>query len=234
MKDHSWAFAAWEVERIKGTINSDSILLHVDDHLDDVPDGLYVEGILSAKNKDELFQLIRTREELSNGKVSKAKIYIDNFIWPSFSRGTLGTMFVVSPQEMPDFASVALKNYSVTERMDGYLSWDEIFEYIPKEKFDNVVRTHTYDEFKNNAIESFRKQAAHKSRILDLDLDFFVPGSSEENILPDTEIQRILSELLELCKWDLITVALSPQYCGGERNTKHLLDLFCTASKIYK
>lgn len=76
------------IRRLKGTNRPDAVLLHVDDHLDDVPDGLEVDGIISASTEEELFRLTRTNKELHSGETLEPKITIDNFIWPSFARGT--------------------------------------------------------------------------------------------------------------------------------------------------
>ncbi|MEH6945692.1 UPF0489 family protein [Bacillus sp. JJ634] len=85
MKDHSWALSAWEYERLKGNINPDSLLLHFDYHLDDVADGLFVDGVMIARTKEQLFSITRTNNELYSGEPSEPKIQIDNFIWPSFA-----------------------------------------------------------------------------------------------------------------------------------------------------
>ncbi|MET2871832.1 UPF0489 family protein [Exiguobacterium profundum] len=235
MKDHSWAFAAWEYERIEGTIGSDSVLLHVDAHLDDVADGLEVSGMMEAKNKEELFSLIRTNEELYSGRLNKTKIQIDNFIWPSFARGTIGSMFVVARQDQHDFASWMLEetknNYT---RNDLEKEKEAILDFIPLEKFQSVYRSFSFEEFKEKYFHEFQKYSNDKSKILNLDLDFFNLSDSLDNpqLMSDKEIRKLLNELLKLCEWDLITVAISPLYCGGKEIAKHLLNLFIEVADL--
>lgn len=229
MKDHSWAFAAWEVERLKGTIKEESILFHIDNHLDDVPDGLFVKGVMTASTKDELFKIVRTRKELYSGEKLENKIYIDNFIWPSFARGTLGTMFLISPQPLVDFASSILSNYQ--ERFDGDVDIKDIMKLVPLEKFKNVHRAYSFDEFKLYHTELFYKKIQGKSKILDLDLDYFTPDA-DYIWLSDDEIKKTLKDILSLCNWDLITVALSPSFCGGSLNAEHLLRLFWEVAEL--
>lgn len=67
---------AWEIERQKGNLCKDSLLLHVDNHFDDVPNGLNVPGVLTAQSREEIMSLIRTNEELYSGKPIKTKIQI--------------------------------------------------------------------------------------------------------------------------------------------------------------
>ncbi|MEW9501136.1 UPF0489 family protein [Jeotgalibacillus marinus] len=142
MKDHSWAFAAWELERLKGTIKENSFLFHIDNHLDDVPDGLDVDGVMTANSKEELFKITRTKKELYTGEELEPKIYIDNFIWPSFARGTIDSMFVVAQQDQIDFATCILTDSS--ELYGGIVDNKQIVELIPLEKFKKVRRFHRH------------------------------------------------------------------------------------------
>lgn len=75
----------------------------------------------------------------------------------------------------------------------------------------------------NGLVNSFVND---KSLILNLDLDFF----NEENfhggkpkLKPDEEVYNSLTYLKYVFKWDLITVAISPECCGGEEPAQHLL-----------
>lgn len=45
MRQHNWAFASWEIEKIKGNLKNQSLLVHVDAHLDDTPDWVFVNGL---------------------------------------------------------------------------------------------------------------------------------------------------------------------------------------------
>lgn len=48
--NHNWAFAAWELHKRAGELKPNATLIHVDAHLDDVWDGLIVEGLHDMKN----------------------------------------------------------------------------------------------------------------------------------------------------------------------------------------
>lgn len=235
MKDHSWAFAAWELERIKGTISPDSVLLHFDYHLDDVPDGLFVDGVMSAQTKEELFSVIRTNKELYSGEPLKSKIQIDNFIWPSFARGTVSTMFSVAPQEQQDLASWMVSMEQIDYERDDF-EWEKesILRFIPMEKFKSVYRSSSFQEFKEKHLSIFQESTNHKQKILDIDLDYFNLSQSLYNaqLMDDEIVSETITELLELCEWDLITVALSPMYCGGNENAEHLLNIFMEVANL--
>ncbi|MGG4555225.1 hypothetical protein [Paenibacillus humicus] len=36
MRDHNWAFAAWEIARLEGKIGEKSLVVHVDSHFDEI------------------------------------------------------------------------------------------------------------------------------------------------------------------------------------------------------
>ncbi|MFC8983844.1 UPF0489 family protein, partial [Streptomyces sp. NPDC057131] len=209
----------------KGNISKDSILLHVDNHLDDVPDGINVPGVLTAQSKDEIMSLIRTNEELNSGKPLKTKIQIDNFIWPAVARKTVGTVFTVSPDNQDDFASWVIEDNSSHKRYDSNSESQKYLNYIPLETFQQCVRAHTLDEFNERFLTNFNNIifTEKTTKILDLDLDFFTKDSS---LLDELWIRKTIHYLLNLCKWDLITVALSPFYCGGNQNALKLLDMY--------
>lgn len=73
--------------------------------------------------------------------------------------------------------------------------------------------------------------------ILDLDLDYF-NDSSKYNAFPkireEEEIIKDLFYLKELMNWDVITVALSPEFCGGEKPCRYLFNLFLKVFNISK
>jgi hypothetical protein len=136
-------------------------------------------------------------------------------------------MYTISPQNMPDFASEILKEYERKQKIDGYFNIQETLSIIPIQKFRNVNRSLYYEDFKKEKLVDFLRDAQGKSKILDLDLDYFVPENQNNIIMKDNEIKIIIEELLGLCEWDLITVALSPDYCVTNHNALHLLKLYC-------
>ncbi|WP_198135822.1 UPF0489 family protein [Pontibacillus chungwhensis] len=225
MDDHSWAFFAWEFERLKGNVNGDSALLHFDNHLDDVPDRIDVNGLKDAQTKEDLISLIASKEERRSADYS-GKISIDNFIWPSFVRGTLGSMYIISPHKQE-----SLVNWLLAEEEYEGARKDDFFQYIPKEKIEKVKRVYTFDEFD---LGEFNQLAQNNSKILNIDLDYFNESDDlfEPSLMRDNKVKGILEQLMNACKWDLITVAISPLYCGGEPEARHLLQLFIESAGI--
>lgn len=67
-----------------------------------------------------------------------------------------------------------------------------------------------------------------QTRILDLDLDYF--NKSHDGLFaqiePLEQIRATLQKLKFLCDWELITVAISPEYCGGEEEARLLFQTF--------
>lgn len=77
------------------------------------------------------------------------------------------------------------------------------------------------NEYNNN---TFRNRVGDKSAILDLDIDIF-------NEADDDLINPVLTPLFQY-PWDLITIAISPIYCGGSLEAKLLLDNVLRATNI--
>ncbi|WP_394531828.1 hypothetical protein C1N83_00220 [Priestia aryabhattai] len=69
------------------------------------------------------------------------------------------------------------------------------------------------------------------SVILDLDLDYFNKNHLDWDFNPVLLTDEQIKQQLECFKnsmweWDMITVALSPEFCGGIESCKHLFKLF--------
>lgn len=208
--DHNWAFAAWELNKRAGKVHPNATLIHVDAHLDEVWDGLEVDGLYDIKNSTDVFNVAE-------------KLQIDNFIWPAIGTGAIDNVIYVSQQ-----------NYG-GDPFD-FKEWDYTdVRLIPvKEIFDsdrhNGLRFWNIEElFKNKDTEKVKKLIGEKSLILDLDLDYFNENENDllrSNLMNEQKIIDNLATLRDLYPWDLITVALSPIYCGGEDNALYLLELF--------
>ncbi|MEK4080327.1 UPF0489 family protein [Solibacillus sp. FSL W7-1472] len=218
MKHHNWAFVAWDLARKNAWINSDSVLIHVDQHLDAALDGAQVPGLKEAKGLKQLSEL--TAGTLGNDRI----VGIDNFIWAGFARETIQRILYVSPEEQDELSdnelqSRELKGYTSKERVDNIwvkrLDSVEMLEFIKRRNLLNLFTD------------------GH-SLILDLDLDYFAFESQTETghtiyQLKDTEeIKKDLKVLKNLYSWDAITVALSPEdwYIGGSENAEYVLNLF--------
>lgn len=96
---------------------------------------------------------------------------------------------------------------------------------------DNTVkRAYTLNHYQQIYKRSWIKETKGESLILDLDLDFFnynYQDYDSNGILPtDTIIRSRLEYIKNMMEWDMVTVALSPEYCGGEEMCLHLFKLF--------
>ena len=96
---------------------------------------------------------------------------------------------------------------------------------------DNAVkRAYTLNHYQQIYKGNWNKETKGESLILDLDLDFFnynYQDYDSNGILPtDTIIRSQLEYIKNMMEWDMVTVALSPEYCGGEEMCLHLIKLF--------
>lgn len=94
-----------------------------------------------------------------------------------------------------------------------------------------VERAYTLNHYEQQFRRKWFEQTEGKSVILDLDLDFFNFNYQDLDcnpvMLPETLIrQQLLNIRKYMWEWDMVTVALSPEYCGGEEVSEYLLDLF--------
>lgn len=198
MRDHQWAFYAWELARQNFFIKAPTTLFHIDAHLDDLPDALEIPG----------WEKIDTPEEALN---FTENLNIDNFIWPAFARGTVDQIVYVTQEDQEE----------------GFEEWTK---YRVPGKVYTGIHLRSFDEFIDKiATEQLVPFVQGQSKILNLDLDFFNKGTmwnSNPILYSDRQILYYLEFLRDLYQWDLITVAMSPEYCGGNDACSHLLNLF--------
>jgi hypothetical protein len=139
-------------------------------------------------------------------------VRIDSFIWPAFGRGTINHVIYVS-----DFSG----SRPFAE------GWDR--EYVEGRIYEGI-RVHTIQELKDSISQGdVQPFIQEKSLILNLDLDFFNDGDMydrDPKLKSNQEIIESLPYLKNLYNWDLITVALSPEHCGGKEACDHLFQLF--------
>lgn len=186
MRNHNWAFSAWEIGRLNNEITPNARLLHVDFHDD------YFDPIDKYKSYD-----IKTREEAI---IAGYNLNINDFIKPAKQNGTIGEIYMVGDYNNPPC---------------------------------DVYHSYTYHQFENeHKLEFFSKENC--SFILDLDLDFFninsynaIEYSGNNPCLYSEEyINKHLEQLIQYKdSWDLITVCISPEHCGGNEAAQYLLDL---------
>ncbi|GED72574.1 hypothetical protein BRE01_62760 [Brevibacillus reuszeri] len=218
-KDHNWAFAAWEIEKINGNIKNESLLIHVDAHLDDVVDGVYVKGLKEIETYGDVLRVAQSYERGSE-KRSEIMMEIANFIWAGIATGTIGETIFVSDDKMVPNNLESLSGF-VDKEFYQFLPKDcrykQVFRFIEVSDFIKRFNTHQLNHYKDG-----------RSIILDLDLDYFNKSKQylEADLKSEDDIRHELTALRDLCEWDLITVALSPEYCGGTKPCEKLLDAF--------
>lgn len=213
MRQHNWAFAAWEIEKMKGTLKPQSILVHVDAHLDDTPDGVFVDGLAEARTHEEILQVAKGHDYASGQACPPNVMQIDNFIWAAVARGTIGKTIFVSHQK-EEVLSLEEIRFQAYQKKNEYCQ--AILSKLPADC------NHSHERFLD--IESFEAEydfsllRAGQTTILDLDLDYF--NRSDDGLHAQLEsvqqIKEYLHKLKNLCDWDVMTVAISPEYCGGE------------------
>ncbi|MED4784712.1 UPF0489 family protein [Brevibacillus choshinensis] len=228
MRQHNWAFAAWEIERLKGNLRQQSLLVHVDAHLDDTPDGVFVPGLLEAKSVEQIMTVAQGHDYASGQACPQDCMQIDNFIWASVARDTIGETIFVSHQD-DEVLSLEMLRYDAIHKRN--------------ENCQNIIAklsagcTYTHQRFRD--LLSFLSDVDQKqwdtqqTKILDIDLDYF--NLSEDvtpRLQPIEEIRASLHTLRNLCQWDVITIALSPEYCGGEEEAAYILSAFMEAFEI--
>lgn len=221
MRDHNWAFGAWELARLEGQIKQNSLLVHVDSHLDDAIDGLLLEGLMEAGNKEQIFELSKGFDYSSRETPDRTYMKYDNFIWPSLARETIGEIIFVS-RDRKDMQM--LEELKKSDSAESKL----ILSKLPLNFQHKYQRYTTIEEFlQRYNSKSFSDMVLGRSAILDLDIDVF-NFSDDYNMNPDLrplhEVRELTEELLNLYPWDLITIAISPEYCGGAHEAEMLLE----------
>ncbi|WP_246311163.1 UPF0489 family protein [Paenibacillus xylanilyticus] len=219
MRDHNWSFAAWEIARLNKQIKSKSLVIHVDSHLDDVADGVRVKNLKTANTKDEIIEVARSYDR-SLGEVSPSSImHIDNFIWGSLARGTIEEVIYVS-RDTQDVNT--LESMRASEDVESLYYLSE----LPSDCNYLTTRFTSIDSFLSHFSESFFKEyVSNRSVILDLDLDVFNNSDSKSDLFPDDKVREYITRLFQLYPWDLITIAISPDFCGGINEAEHLFSI---------
>jgi hypothetical protein len=214
-RNHQWAFAAWATGREAGWIGDNVTLLHVDAHLDDTWDGVLAEGLHEMKTVSD-FMAVADRLE------------IDNFIWAGFAASLIDRIVYVCPFEVDASDPFDLS------------SWDLEGEQLQPIK--QLIARRAYEGFRLDSVAQLQQQRGEDilsqidkllnlpgSVILDLDLDVFKLSPNDptdDRLLPESQIRNQLRFLKQYHNYDMITVALSPSFCGGDENSTYLLQLF--------
>lgn len=194
MRDHNWAFSAWEISRLNKKIEPRARLLHVDFHDD------YLEPI------EDIKELTTKQDALNIGE----KLEIFEFIKASQGTGTIKDVYMIGDYDRPP---------------------GEVFHSYTLNQFEHEHR-----------MEFFSPE--NQSIILDLDLDFFNLHAYQSiennyNSNPFRYSDEFIKKHLERFKqyddegcWDLITVSISPEHCGGDQTAQQLLEIFLNSFEL--
>lgn len=146
----------------------------------------------------EFKHISNEKDAISYGR----KLGIDEFIKPALKTGTVSKVFMISDDS---------NEIVVSENM-----W--------------IERAFTLNHFEHCYKRKWFDLSEVKSVILDLDLDFFncnyKDWGSNAVLLPESIIIEQLNYIKDMFEWNLVTVALSPEHCGGEEQSTYLFDLF--------
>ncbi|MFP3509405.1 UPF0489 family protein [Peribacillus sp. SIMBA_075] len=210
MCDHNWAFAAWELSKVYDFIEPNATLVHVDAHLDDLPDGILANGLGSIKNKQDVYNVTE-------------KLQIANFIWAGFATDSIDNIIYVTPKtnETQSHDPFDLSDWKFNE------CELELSELLSRKKYQGK-RLQTIEDLVYEKVNGRISQYLNnKPVILDLDLDYFNTSQYfEPELMDDEKIRKNLISLRDLYDWDLITVALSPLFCGGDDACWHIYEIF--------
>ncbi|MGG0287193.1 UPF0489 family protein [Peribacillus butanolivorans] len=209
--EHNWSFAAWELHKREGLIRPNATLIHVDAHLDDIWDGLEVEGLHDIKTEEDVFEVTE-------------KLKIENFIWPAVGTGTIDKVIYVSQQDYGD------DPFDFEEWDFSYPQLKPVKDILDNNKYIGLRYWNLEEFFTKKDSEEVNVLTENKDIILDLDLDYFNINENnlvQDNLMEEQKIIENLTTLRDLYPWSLITVAISPFYCGGDDNALYLLGLFC-------
>lgn len=209
-RDHNWAFAAWEMNRLYGGTEN-ATLIHVDAHLDDVWDGISVNGLYEIKSQEDIYSVTE-------------QLKIDNFIWAGFATNAIDNIIYVTRRTNRQQNH---NPFDLTDWEFSNLELEPVRELLKRKKYKGL-RFDSIEQFAEMSDENIEKHIKNQSIILDLDLDYFNLSDDLHNpILMEAEIiKEHLKYLRDLYDWDLITVAMSPIYCGGEDECWHIYELF--------
>jgi len=234
MVNHKWAFVVWECAKIQQILKDNACLVHVDTHLDDVPELVDNQKVLTANTIEELFEIAYYEQDEENREL---ELRMDNFIIPSFLRGTIQDIVYVSNpdnvqeanakeitvKEIYEAASDNSKCYAEHSGGVNEYSLSKCFEYIEGQD-KTISRFMGVEAFLKGSMP-FREG---QPKVLDLDLDYFNNSKFWRTAeLKDEEVIRSALHVLKTyTNWDLITVALSPNFCGEYEDCVYLLKLF--------
>ncbi|WP_373232204.1 UPF0489 family protein [Cohnella sp.] len=212
-RNHQWAFAAWTIGKGSGIIGDKTILLHVDAHLDDTWDGVIVEGLHEMGNTEEILEVA-------------GKLEIDNFIWAGFAAKIIDRIIYVCPKDIDSSEPFDLSSWNLEgEQLKP-------IKQLLREREYNGLRFESIEQFKQHLLKAENLEQVFNtpnSVILDLDLDVFklkLSDLADRELYPEKQIREQLQFLKNLYSYDMVTIALSPSFCGSDENCEFIFRLF--------
>ncbi|AOZ93640.1 hypothetical protein [Paenibacillus crassostreae] len=220
IRDHNWSFAAWEIGRLNDQIRNKSLVVHVDAHLDNAIDGALVTGLQEATTIEQIIEVCSSYDS-SLGQTPKSNMmHIDNFIWSSLVRGTIEEVIYVSRdnQELNTIANLSEQNDPQTQL---------VLEKLPPDCNYRTTRFMNIDDFLMSSVaQDLGAYLGERTAILDLDIDVFNDSDRmfDPELIPMHQVREYTKKLYGLYQWDMITIAISPSYCGGILEAQLLLE----------
>lgn len=133
-----------------------------------------------------------------------------------------------------------LSNFSREEFLEILTQHQQQYSYLARVLLEHLI-SHNKSIKRYRTIEEFQStgemllQKLTRELILDLDLDYFNDSNyfnSNPNLKDETQIIDNLKYLRDIAKWDVVTVALSPEFCGGIEPCEYLFNLFLNIFEI--
>ncbi|GAB0168169.1 hypothetical protein LSPCS325_16060 [Lysinibacillus sp. CTST325] len=156
-------------------------------------------------------------------------------------RNTIGDVIYISDDSLDELNEESLRNIvnNSSQKCFRYDVDNVLFKRLllnlTKSK-KKIVRYQSLEEHEYEK-DQFLESVNDKYTILDLDLDYFNDSdkyNSDSKLKTKDQTVRNLMYLKNLTDWDVITIALSPEYCGGEDECSYLFELFLECFGIDK
>ncbi|WP_239614544.1 UPF0489 family protein [Cohnella mopanensis] len=212
-RNHQWAFAAWSMAKKSGRLGPHTTLLHVDAHLDDTWDGVIAPGLHEMKEHSDFMEVA-------------GKLEIDNFIWAAFAARTIDRIVYVCPKDADPSDPFDLSGWNLEgEQLRPVKKLLADREYSGS-RFESIDQLQDHVAASKDGLQILNPP---NSVILDLDLDVFkakLTDPKDQSLIPEELVREQLRFLRALYPYELITVALSPAFCGGASNCERLYRLF--------
>lgn len=197
MDNHKWAFYVWEKSRFDGKLSPPGILVHVDCHWDDIDDFIRDDSkLMETRTLDDLFHLIIPKTGF---------IRLDSFIAPAVRKGLFDEV-----------------HYYCLQSHDGKPG------VVHGEGWDSNIKEFIHSDIQDIMINL----SAGKQICFDLDLDIFNRDCEEPDIFQEGDLWREeeILQFMDVCRplvraADVVTIAASFDFSGGEAATRYLLRL---------